>query len=36
MDLQSGESPNLRNFGTLDLGVWGKMTFGCSPMVNHR
>jgi hypothetical protein len=31
MGIQSGKSPNLGNFRTLDLGVQGKMTFGCSP-----
>jgi hypothetical protein len=29
--VQSGESPNFENFGTLDLRVPGKMTFGCRP-----
>jgi hypothetical protein len=29
MSLQSGKSPNFENFGTLDLGVLGKMA-------NHR
>jgi hypothetical protein len=28
MGFQSDENPN---FGTFDLGVLGKMTFGCSP-----
>jgi len=29
--VQSDKSPNFKNFGTLNLGVLGKMTFGCSP-----
>jgi hypothetical protein len=36
MGLQSGRSPNFENFETLDLGVLGKMTFGCNPVVNHK
>jgi hypothetical protein len=31
MGIQSGESPNFENFGTLNLGVPGKISFGCSP-----
>jgi hypothetical protein len=31
MSLQSGQSPDFKNFGTPNLGVLGKMTFGCSP-----
>jgi hypothetical protein len=39
MGIQSGGSPNFKyfeNFGTFDLGVFGKMSFGCSPMLNHK
>jgi hypothetical protein len=32
MGLQSGRSPN---FGTFDLGISGKITFVCNPVVNH-
>jgi hypothetical protein len=31
MGIQSDRSPDFRNFGTFNLGVSGKMTFGCSP-----
>jgi hypothetical protein len=31
MGFKSGGNPNFGNFGTPDLGVLGKMTFGCSP-----
>jgi len=36
MGVQSDENPNLGNFNTLDLGIQGKITFGCNPMVNHK
>jgi hypothetical protein len=36
MAFQSDESPNFENCGTLELGVLKKMTFGCSPIANHR
>jgi hypothetical protein len=36
MGFQSGGSPNFGNFGIPDLGVPRKMTFGCSPVVNHK
>jgi hypothetical protein len=29
--VQNGESPNFENFGTFDLRVPKKMTFGCKP-----
>jgi len=31
MGVQSGGSPNFKNFKTLNLEVLGKMTFGCKP-----
>jgi hypothetical protein len=31
MGLQSGESPNFKNFKTPNLGVLGKMTFDATP-----
>jgi hypothetical protein len=31
MGLQNDKNPNFENFETLDLGVLGKMTFGCNP-----
>jgi hypothetical protein len=31
ISVQSGKSPNFGNFKTPDLGVLGKMTFGCNP-----
>ncbi len=36
MGVQSGESLNLGNFKTPDLGIRGKITFGCSPMANRK
>jgi hypothetical protein len=35
MGLQSGRNPNFKHFKTPNLGVSGKMTFGCNPMVIH-
>jgi hypothetical protein len=34
--LSKCESLNFENFGTPDLGVLGKMTFGCTLMTSHR
>jgi len=31
MGLQNDKIPNFENFETPDLGVLGKMTFGCNP-----
>jgi hypothetical protein len=31
MGVQSHKSPNFGNFGTPNLGVEGKITFGCNP-----
>jgi hypothetical protein len=31
ISLQSGGSPNFGNFETPNLGILGKLTFGCSP-----
>jgi hypothetical protein len=36
MGFQSGESPNFENFGTLNLGVLRKMTFGCNTHGNSQ
>jgi hypothetical protein len=36
MGIQSGRSPNFRNFETPDLGVQGKMTFGLTFVASHR
>jgi hypothetical protein len=36
MGVQSGENLNLGNFKIPDLGIRGKITFGCSPMANHK
>jgi len=36
MGFQNDKSPYFGNFGSLGLGVLRKMTFGCSPMANHR
>jgi hypothetical protein len=36
MGIQNNKNPNLRNFGTPDLRVLGKMTFGLAPMVNQK
>jgi hypothetical protein len=36
MNFQNGGSPNFENFETPNLGVLGKMTFGCSLVVNHK
>jgi hypothetical protein len=34
--LQSGGSFNFENFGTFELGVSRKMTFGATPMASHK
>jgi hypothetical protein len=36
MGFQNNKNFNFENFGTLDLRVCRKMTFGCNPVVNHR
>ncbi len=36
MGFQSGRSPNFENFKTLNLRILRKMTFECSPLVNHK
>jgi len=32
MGVQSGKSPNFGNFETPNLGIVGKITFGCNPL----
>jgi len=36
MGLQSGGRPNFENFEIPDLGVLGKMTFGCSWLITNN